>query len=139
MGWIKIVEVEASHKCPLPEIISDLATGIEGVKTSLLSPQAGAHTVMLGAGSEWACTCRKEYVLHTITETDLTMIQPRSREVLVWSERAEPGSACPDHKPVQHRDRKRPWCNNCGRAEDGKMIGAGWVEEIQMDKNRSGK
>lgn len=23
-------------------------------------------------------------------------------------------SACPDHKPVQHRDGKEPWCKACG-------------------------
>ncbi len=30
---------------------------------------------------------------------------------------------CSDHKPVQHRDRKRPWCNRCGRAANGELIG----------------
>jgi len=30
---------------------------------------------------------------------------------------------CPAHKTVQHRDRKRPWCNTCGRAADGELIG----------------
>lgn len=22
---------------------------------------------------------------------------------------------CPEHKPVQRRDRKQPWCKSCGR------------------------
>lgn len=37
---------------------------------------------------------------------------------------AEPAiDACLNHKPVQHRDAKRPWCNHCGRAADGELIG----------------
>lgn len=137
MGWIKTVEVEVPHACHLPKIISDLATGVEGVRFTRDMGSAGAKAVMLGAGSEYRCTCGREYALHTIKETDLTAIQPQARDVLVWSEITR--TPCPNHKPTQHRDRKRPWCDNCGRAEDGKMIGAGWVEEIQMDKNRSGK
>ena len=27
------------------------------------------------------------------------------------------------HKPVQHRDRKPPWCHACGRTVDGRMVG----------------
>ena len=31
--------------------------------------------------------------------------------------------ACPgDHKTVQHRDRKPPWCPHCGRTERGERI-----------------
>lgn len=30
---------------------------------------------------------------------------------------------CPEHKLVQHRDRKPPWCNRCGRDKDGHVIG----------------
>lgn len=30
---------------------------------------------------------------------------------------------CGAHELVQHRDRKRPWCNHCGRAADGELIG----------------
>lgn len=26
--------------------------------------------------------------------------------------------ACKDHRPVQHRDGKTPWCNNCGLTKD---------------------
>lgn len=26
---------------------------------------------------------------------------------------------CPDHKPVQHRDGKPPWCRTCGLTADG--------------------
>jgi len=29
-------------------------------------------------------------------------------------------SACSDHQPVQHRDRKEPWCNRCGLTNDGR-------------------
>ncbi|MFI5839446.1 hypothetical protein ACIA8K_07000 [Catenuloplanes sp. NPDC051500] len=37
---------------------------------------------------------------------------------------AEPESvACPDHRPVQHRDRKPPWCRTCGRDTEGRLIG----------------
>jgi len=28
--------------------------------------------------------------------------------------------ACSDHQPVQHRDRKEPWCNHCGLTSDGR-------------------
>lgn len=28
---------------------------------------------------------------------------------------------CPDHKPVQHRDGKPPWCNKCGLTAHGKV------------------
>jgi len=31
--------------------------------------------------------------------------------------------SCPDHNPVQHRDRKPKWCNTCGRDAVGKLIG----------------
>ena len=32
-------------------------------------------------------------------------------------------SACPGpHRPVQHRDRKPPWCRECGRTADGTPI-----------------
>lgn len=30
---------------------------------------------------------------------------------------------CPDHKLVQHRDAKSKWCDTCGRAANGQMIG----------------
>ena len=30
---------------------------------------------------------------------------------------------CGEHQLVQHRDRKRPWCEHCGRAADGELIG----------------
>ena len=26
---------------------------------------------------------------------------------------------CPDHRPVQHRDGKPPWCSACGLTKDG--------------------
>lgn len=26
--------------------------------------------------------------------------------------------SCPDHKPVQHRDAKPPWCDECGLTAD---------------------
>lgn len=26
---------------------------------------------------------------------------------------------CSDHKPVQHRDSKPPWCNTCGLTDSG--------------------
>ena len=38
---------------------------------------------------------------------------------------------CPNHKLVQHRDRKRPWCNTCGHAADGELIGRPRTEEAQ--------
>jgi hypothetical protein len=31
-----------------------------------------------------------------------------------------PSAACSDHQPVQHRDRKEPWCNRCGLTSDGR-------------------
>ena len=32
-------------------------------------------------------------------------------------------SACPGaHHPVQHRDRKPPWCRECGRTADGTLV-----------------
>ncbi|SDQ05126.1 hypothetical protein SAMN04488565_0048 [Leucobacter chromiiresistens] len=27
---------------------------------------------------------------------------------------------CPEHRPVQHRDAKPPWCNTCKRTADGR-------------------
>lgn len=31
---------------------------------------------------------------------------------------------CPgEHKPVQHRDRKPPWCHLCGCTADGNKVG----------------
>ena len=27
-------------------------------------------------------------------------------------------TACPNHKPVQHRDGKEPWCRECGLTKD---------------------
>ncbi len=41
----------------------------------------------------------------------------------VPDQHSAPTAGCSDHKPVQHRDRKRPWCNFCGRAADGELIG----------------
>lgn len=46
----------------------------------------------------------------------------RGRELLGhdgWHEgpRSQP---CAKHKPVQHRDGREPWCNACGRTEDGR-------------------
>lgn len=32
-------------------------------------------------------------------------------------------SVCPEHKLVQHRDGKKPWCRKCGRDEMGNVIG----------------
>ena len=29
------------------------------------------------------------------------------------------GIDCPDHRPVQHRDGKAPWCKTCGRTAYG--------------------
>lgn len=41
------------------------------------------------------------------------------------------GWACLNHKPIQHRDAKEPWCNECGRSSDGSMIGRPrWLARI---------
>jgi len=37
--------------------------------------------------------------------------------------RVQTTASCADHRPSQHRDRRRPWCNTCGRAADGELIG----------------
>jgi hypothetical protein len=29
--------------------------------------------------------------------------------------------SCERHKPVQHRDGKPPWCNNCGLTKNGQV------------------
>lgn len=33
---------------------------------------------------------------------------------------ADAAPACSDHKPVQHRDGKEPWCDRCGLTSDGR-------------------
>ena len=38
------------------------------------------------------------------------------RELGIGPERAAP---CADHRPVQHRDARPPWCNTCGLTESG--------------------
>lgn len=30
-------------------------------------------------------------------------------------------AVCSNHKPVQHRDGKPPWCNKCGLTAHGKV------------------
>lgn len=39
-----------------------------------------------------------------------------------------------DHKPVQHRDAREPWCRNCGRTKDGREP----KSFIKRDKNKEG-
>lgn len=39
---------------------------------------------------------------------------PYAWPVLTGQVPAHPWPECPDHREVQHRDRKPPWCNTCG-------------------------
>lgn len=49
-----------------------------------------------------------EYVFHIYADREV--LQPYGH----------PSAA---HIPVQHRDRKPPWCDVCGRTSDGELIG----------------
>lgn len=47
---------------------------------------------------------------------------------------------CEKHNPVQHRDRRPPWCNACGRGLDGQMVGVpGWLRRLAQEQSPAGE
>lgn len=58
-------------------------------------------------------------------EAWLRRLDPDHKPTKRWEalEDGRPGT-CLNHKPVQHRDRQPPWCKECGRTEEGRLIRA---------------
>ena len=57
------------------------------------------------------------------TEMRLSYLREDARDAIERL-RVAVADACPrgaEHRPVQHRDKKPPWCNACGRDSDGNM------------------
>jgi hypothetical protein len=80
---------------------------------------------------EGPCNCPGEEPVITLGDIHkaLTALTARgaSLESIFWVMENQmpvgPTPDCPDHKLVQHRDMKRPWCNSCGRDTLGALIG----------------
>lgn len=118
--------------CPGEEVVTPRA------KVVLFKPQGKYYTE-----EEWRTPTREQVVAGGGTPGDSVLpycmrFSPDFRRISggpVLVETQEPwgyphlfpvdglNPGCPEHKLVQHRDQKRPWCNACGRAADGELIG----------------
>lgn len=47
---------------------------------------------------------------------------------------------CLNHNPVQHRDKRAPWCAECGRGSGGHLIGVpGWMRRLAREQSKAGE
>lgn len=55
----------------------------------------------------WTCSCGASGEAPSMTEATRALAAHKV------------ATTCPDHKPVQHRDARPPWCRSCGKTADG--------------------
>lgn len=81
--------------------------------------QGGGWVVCMHCNANTSPTRKKQWPCETITELDRI-----DRELGIEADHqpgTERAAPCPDHRPVQHRDARPPWCNSCGLTEGGEV------------------
>lgn len=82
--------------------------GPDGEQVKCASPQSASINAMTEG---WRMIRRYR--------TDWTHFDPSRRAEGDGRTDHLPGTPCPEHRPVQHRDGKTPWCSLCGLTKEG--------------------
>lgn len=84
--------------------------------------RSGRHFTLEVDGKEFPWHIAREDILTTTTAQGpgtVTLTIP-AMHVIVDDDADPDVPACPNHEPVQHRDGKEPWCDQCHLTKDGR-------------------